>query len=110
MQLFVLVLNETSKLEALLNEMSAHELHGATVLDSRGMAQILCNEDTPMFGMLRSIINQNRTENKTMFAVLSDEQVEAMKKVVRDVTGGLDKANTGVMFTVPVNFAEGMAK
>lgn len=110
MQLFIHVLNQTEKLEELLNKMMERGLSGATVLDSRGMAHILCDEDTPMFGMLRSIINQNRRENKTIFAVLDDQQVEVMKALVREVTGGLDQADTGVMFAVPVSFCEGMAK
>ncbi len=110
MQLFIHVLNQTDKLEELLNKMVERGFSGATVLDSRGMAQILCDEDTPMFGMLRSIISQNRTENKTIFAVLDDSEVEEMKKLVREVTGGLDKAGTGLMFTVPVSFCEGAAK
>lgn len=110
MQLFIHVLYQTDKLDLLLNRMMEQGISGATVLDSRGMAQILCDEDTPMFGILRSLINQNRTENKTLFAVLDDDEVEVMKALVREVTGGLDKEGTGLMFTVPVSFCEGMAK
>lgn len=110
MQLFFHVLYQTDKLEMLLNKMLERGLRGATVVDSRGMAQILCDEDTPMFGILRSFINQNRTENKTLFAVLDDDEVEVMKALVREVTGGLDREGTGLMFTVPVSFWEGTAK
>lgn len=110
MQLLVHVLNQTEKLEELLNKMVERGMGGATVLDSRGMAQILCDENTPMFGMMRSILTQNRSENKTIFTVLNDDQVEPMKALIREVTGGLEKPGTGIMFTVPVNFCEGMAK
>lgn len=110
MQMVVVVLNKLECLEDLLTQMAQEGLLGATVLDSRGMAHILCDENTPMFGMLRSILNPDRKESKTVFAVLSDEQVELARRIVRQVTGGLDKPDTGIMFSVPTMFIEGLEK
>ncbi len=108
MQMFVVVLNKVERLEDLLEEMGKEGLAGATVLNSRGMAHILCDEDTPMFGVLRSLLNPEHKESKTIFAILTDEQVEIAKKIVRRVTGGLDKPDTGIMFSIPTLFVEGV--
>lgn len=108
MQMLVVVLNKVECLERLLERMGEEGLLGATVLDSRGMAHILCDEDTPMFGMLRTILNPERKQNKTIFAVLSDEQVEVARRIVNEVTGGLTRPDTGIMFSVPTLFIEGL--
>ena len=110
MQAFVLVLNRTEYLDTLLTRMSESGITGATVLDSRGMARILCDEDTPMFGSLRSFLNPERRSSKTVFVILEDEQVSSVRALVNEVTGGLDAPDTGIMFATPVLFAEGLVK
>ena len=110
MQMFVLVLNRTEYLDKLLTRMSKSGINGATVLDSRGMARILCDEDTPMFGTLRSMLNPERRVSKTVFVVLEDDQVMLARRIVNEVTGGLDAPDTGIMFSTPVLFAEGLVK
>lgn len=110
MQMFVLVLNRTEYLDKLLSRMSESGIAGATVLDSRGMARILCDEDTPMFGTLRSMLNPERRTSKTVFVVLEDGQIEMARKLVNEVTGGLTAPDTGIMFSTPVLFAEGLVK
>ena len=111
MQLFVMVLNRTEHLEHLLKEFEAHGFHGATVLDSRGMARILhSEEEMPMFYGLRSIVNPERRVSKTIFTVIEDDQVEAARAIVNTVTGGLDTPDSGIMFALPISFAEGLIK
>jgi len=108
MQAFFVVLNQPEHLEPLLQKMLESGITGSTVLDSRGMARVLCDEDTPIFGMLRNIVNQSRAENKTLFTVLRDEQVDTMRALVNEVTGGIAVPGTGIMFAVPISFVEGM--
>ena len=111
MQVFVFVLNRTEHLENLLQEFSAHGLTGATVLDSKGMARILhSEEEMPLFYGLRAIMEPERRSSKTIFMVLKDEQVEEARKIVNSVTGGLDVPDSGIMFSVPVTFVEGLVK
>jgi hypothetical protein len=40
--------------------------------------------------------------------VLPEGKVETAKSVIREVTGGFDKPNTGIMFTVPISSTEGV--
>ena len=111
MQVFVFVLNRTEHLEHLLQEFCSHGLHGATVLDSKGMARILYSEDeTSLFYGLRSILSPEHPSSKTIFMVLPDEQVETARQVVNAVTGGLHTPDSGIMFSLPVSFVEGLEK
>ena len=111
MQVFVFVLNRTEHLESLLQAFSDHGLRGATVLDSRGMARILHTEDEmPIFYGLRAILEPERRISKTIFCVMEDSQVEIARKIVNDVTGGLDHPDSGIMFALPVTFTEGLVK
>ena len=111
MQVFVFVLNRTEHLENLLQEFTAHGLTGATVLDSKGMARILhSEEEMPLFYGLRAILEPERRSSKTIFCVMEDAQVETARKIVNQVTGGLDAPDSGIMFALPVTFAEGLVK
>lgn len=111
MQVFVFVLNRTEHLENLLQEFANHGLKGATVLDSRGMARILHSEDEmPLFYGLRAIMEPERRISKTIFMVLKDEQVPIARKVVNQVTGGLDVPDSGIMFAMPLTMVEGLEK
>ena len=40
--------------------------------------------------------------------VLSEEEIQKAKLVVRQVVGGLDHPDTGIMFAVPALFVEGL--
>ena len=111
MQLFVLVLNKTELMEDILHQMALAGVSGATVLESTGMARILKDaDDMPFFSGLRSMLNQDRAQSNTIFVVLQDEQVDTVRKIVNEVTGGLSKPDTGIMFAVPTLFVEGINK
>lgn len=111
MQLFVLVLNKTELLEDILHEMALAGVSGATVLESTGMARLLKDmDDMPFFSGLRSMLNQDRAQSNTIFVVLEDKQVDVVRKIVNDVTGGISKPDTGIMFSLPTMFVEGTKK
>lgn len=111
MQLFVLILNKTECLPKLLGEFLSAGIKGATIYDSMGEVQYIGHETVeppPIFGSLRKFINPDHEQNKTVLVILRDEQVEAARAIVNKVTGGLDKPSTGIIFTVPVSFVEGI--
>ena len=111
MQIFVLVLNKTELLEDSLHQMAHAGIKGATVLESTGMARLLKDvDDMPFFSGLRSMLNQNRSQSNTIFVVLEDGQVNTARRIVNEVTGGLDKPDTGIMFALPTLFVEGINK
>ncbi len=109
MKLLFIVLNKVEMLEALLETMTARGLRGATVIDSKGMVRLLTeNEELPLFGSLRYLIDSDTDDNKTIFMVLSEEQTQIAKQTVRDIFGDLSKPNTAIMFTLPVDDVEGI--
>lgn len=111
MQLFVLILNKTECLPKLLGEFLSAGIKGATIYDSMGEVQYIGHETVeppPIFGSLRKFINPDHEQNKTVLVILRDEQVEAARAIVNKVTGGLNKPGTGIIFTVPVSFVEGI--
>ena len=109
MQLLILVLNKTECLEDILNKFGENNLRGATILDSKGMAHSLSEfNDLKFMASLRMLLDPDHQESKTVFTVLPDDQVKIASKIINEVTGGLDKPDTGILFTVPVNYVEGI--
>ena len=75
-----LVLNKTECLEEILKEFSKKELHGATILDSKGMAHSLDSFTELQFMLsLRSLLDPTHRESKTVFMVIKDDEVKDPK-------------------------------
>ena len=104
MQLLVIVLNKLECLDKLLTALEEEHIPGATILDSRGMAQQLEGHDELRFlGSLRMLMNPAHKENKMSF-------MRTGSRVVNEVTGGLDQPDSGILFTVPISYVEGLGK
>jgi nitrogen regulatory protein PII len=106
-----MVLNKVDALEDILDELNNAGVKGATVIDSQGMARVLGSshpEKIPLFGSLSMLINGTRPYNKTIFAVIEDKQVAEAVNAIKSVVGDLSKPNIGIVFTVPVGYAEGI--
>ena len=108
MKLLVLVLNKIEGLEDILKELSENKLHGATILDSKGMAHALDGFNELSFMLsLRMVLNPEHKESKTLFMVIKEDEVSVVSDIVNRVTGGLDQPDTGILFTLPVDHLEG---
>lgn len=108
MQLVVIVLNKIEVLDKMLKEFGNSNIPGATILDSKGMAMELGEIDELRFlGSLRMMLNPAHHESRTIFLVVNEEKIPVISKIVNDVTGGLEKPDTGVMFSLDVNYTEG---
>ena len=109
MKLLIIVLNKTECLERLLTSFGKNKIMGATILDSKGMAQELEQlEDLNFLLSLRMLVTPAHQENKTIFMVVKEEQVAKVSRIVNEVTGGLGKPDTGILFTVPIDHIEGL--
>lgn len=109
MKLLVFVLNRVEKLEPALNKLEHAGLRGATVISSRGMAMTLEKYfDGSFLGSLRAMMEPDREENCTVFMVLKEEDVARAIACVEEVTGSFDEPNSGIVFTVPVDFIKGI--
>lgn len=110
MQLLLIVLNRVEKLDEILEKLMQHGFTGATIINSTGMMKEIAKniENYPIFGTLRYLIDMDRDENKTIFMVLKDEQVEKAKEIIRQVIGDLSKPDSAILFTLPILSAEGI--
>ena len=97
MKCMFIVLNNTDKLDELLSTLADNGINGATILES-----------TRFLGSLRNVLNNDREKNTTIFMVLSDEQVLLARVAVKKVLKNISKPDTGILFTVPVDFVEGV--
>lgn len=111
MQMLIMVLNKVDELEDILEKLNNIGIKGATVLDSQGMANVISSthpEKIPIFGSLAMLVNEKRPYNKTIFAIIQDNQVTDAISAIKSVVGDLSKPNVGIVFTVAVNYVEGV--
>lgn len=110
--MLIFVLNNVNHLEEILNELTKSGIKGATIIDSTGMAKILHSQytnDLPLFGSLKMLMNEKRPFNKTIFTVIKDKQVEIAVSAIERVVGDLSKPDVGIVFTIPINYIEGIS-
>ena len=110
LQVLFLVLNHTEFLEPLLVALLEHGINGATVLQSTGMMRVLGQngDDAPMFGALRQLFDPSRKDSKTVMMVLTEAQATQARALIQEITGGLNRPDTGILFAIPVLYAEGL--
>lgn len=112
MRLLFFVLNKTDKLDAVLTEFARNNISGATVLESVGMARVLSNncseEDIPLLASLRTFLNPERERNNVIFAVIQDDQLACVVNSIESVVGDLSAKDTGIVFSLPIDFVKGV--
>lgn len=111
MKLMVLILNKTEALEYLLEGLSAAGISGATIIPSSGMAMTLSKMNSSFLSSsIRSMFSGEVDDNKTIISVIENDQLDLARRVVYNTVGDLSQPNTGIMFTVPLDFVEGRRK
>lgn len=111
MQLLFLVIKRVELVDEIMKSLAKAGIRGGTCIDSVGMAKSISGMDSlPMIGVLRSILNGEDAsqKGKTIFVAVKDDQVDIAKKAIIDITGDLSQPNAGVLFGVPITFAEGI--
>ncbi|MEA5106552.1 MAG: hypothetical protein VB010_04285 [Sphaerochaeta associata] len=110
MKLLVFVLNNEEYLEEVLEAYVEAGINGSTILDSEGMGRFLTYE-VPLFAGFKDFMKGNRPYNKTILSVVKDDEVvRKAKLLVDEVVGGLEQPGTGIMFTLPVDWAAGLVE
>ncbi len=111
MKLLVFILNKPEKLDRLLKELANAHLTGATVFNSSGMASQLSKTNdeslSSIFGSLRHLLKDNQKENKTIMMVVKEERIPDIERIINEVVGNINEPNTGILFTVPIDFIRG---
>ena len=112
MQLYVLILNKIERMPKLVSALLKAGIKGATIYDSMGVVQYVGHdmiEPPSMFGSLRKYLHPDNGNNKTLVILLEDGQVETVRGIVNEITGGLSKPDVGVAFTLPISYCEGLS-
>ncbi|NLJ30526.1 MAG: hypothetical protein GX424_02800 [Clostridiales bacterium] len=114
MKLLIFILNKTDKLDALLAEFAREHISGATIIESMGMARLLSHrhdeDELPFLGSLRTLMNPEREKSKIILAAVQESQLKAAITVIENTVGDLSGRDTGVLFTVPIDFTKGITK
>ena len=112
MELLVLVIDRGKKLDSILSGFLELGVSGATVIDSQGMARRLTENRraAPVFAGLQDLISSSRPQSSTVFSVIeTPEKLEAAIEMIREQCGDMNNPGTGILFTVPVSRAVGLA-
>ena len=112
MKLMVIILNRLDAIEYLLEGLSAAGIGGATIIESSGMAMTLSKLDSSFVSAsIRALFSSDGNEdNRTIISVIRNDQLEIARKVIYSTVGDLSMPNTGILFTLPIDFAEGIRK
>ena len=110
MKLLVFILNKEEFLEEVMEAYVEAGIDGATILDSEGMGRFLTYE-VPLFADFKEFMKGNKPYNKTILSVIRDESApERLRPLVEETLGPLDSPGTGIMFTLPVDWAAGLLR
>ncbi|HEV2130917.1 MAG TPA: P-II family nitrogen regulator [Longimicrobiaceae bacterium] len=109
MQLLIAVINAEEKLDEILSAFLEVGITGATLIDSEGMGRVV-SRDVPIFAGLEVLAARSRPRNQTIFSVIREEEkVEQVIALLQEICGSLENPATGIVFTVPVTRAVGLA-
>lgn len=81
---------------------------GATVLEGRGMGQII--GQIPIFAGTRGLFPGSVSDSHVIVSVMEDGRAHKALALVDRVAGPLDQPGTGIAFTVPVGALDGLAR
>ena len=109
-KLLVCVISDVEKLEDILQKLERNSITGATIIQSKGMAMALENYfDGSFLGSLRAVLEPGREENSTIFMAIKEDKIPTAVKLIEEVIGDFGNPNTGIIFSVPIDFIKGIS-
>lgn len=101
MKLVVIILDQPSLLDDLLTGFLDLGVPGATVLESRGMGQIV-RQDMPMFAGLADMFGES-TGSRLVLSVMPEKTIDNVFALVKELTQAIDQPNSMIVFALPVD-------
>ena len=109
MKLLIAIINDPDYVTDILDEFYQKDIRGATVMDSMGMAHIMAHQ-VPFFSRFAEF-GEDPQRNKTIFTVVrTDEERERIVEAIESIIGDLNKSDTGIVMTLPLDFCKGLGK
>jgi nitrogen regulatory protein P-II 1 len=100
-QLLVAIVKGHARVERIMEGFLEIGVGGATVIDAKGMGQIISTE-MPIFSGFRSLFPGSGEESYMILSVIDDDGIDDAVAMLRDVCEGFKEKGTGVVFTLPV--------
>jgi len=100
-QLIVAVVKGHRRVEAVMEGFLELGVPGATVLDAKGMGQIV-STDLPIFSGFRTMFPGSGEPSYMILSVVLADQVDESIAMLRDVCNEFSEKGTGIVFTLPV--------
>ncbi|HNZ50624.1 MAG TPA: hypothetical protein PK087_04235 [Bacilli bacterium] len=111
MKLLVYVMNNANLLDRFVHELKDAQIRGATILNSTGMGRKLVESDNfDIIGSLKAIFDTPRTDSRVILMALEDEQVPRVLDIIDRLAGDLSKPNSGIVFTLNIEYVKGYKK
>lgn len=111
MHLLILILTHENVKNRLVREFAEQGMPGCTIIESTGMANVINNdEDAPMFGIIRHIMNgeDEKEPNFTLLLAMPDDTIPKAKAIIHDICGDLNVPNAGILLSLPIDAMEGV--
>lgn len=108
MVLLVCILKNYRHVEALLLGFLELEISGATVLDARGMGQMLVQEH-PLFVGARDLFPGAASDSHVVVCVTDTTKAQAGLDLLDRVASGIGRKGAGVGFTLPLGRVVGLS-
>lgn len=107
-RLMVIILDQPQLVDELITGFLDIGVKGATVIESRGMGQII-RQDMPVFAGLASLF-PTATGSRMVMSVMPRSLVDPVYELVEEIVGNLERARSAVCFTLPVEDFKGIAR
>ncbi|MCP5100495.1 MAG: hypothetical protein GY943_33515 [Chloroflexi bacterium] len=110
MHMMIMVLNDSTRLNEVLEAWTEAGIRGVTVLESTGLNRIFRRAKAdPLYAGFSQIFGGGRVGHNTLFAVVDNIGVaETAVSATEKVLGSLKNPDTGIIFAVPVANAWGL--
>lgn len=109
MELLVCIVKSHHQAEEILTGFLELGVRGATVIDARGMGQII-STDIPIFAGFKALFPVGGGATYTLLSVMEEELTPRAMELVEEICGGLGRPGSGFVFAVPVSRVAGMAE
>ena len=106
-RMVMLVMDELEQVSEVMTAWQEVGVSGITVWESRGLGRMHADarlrDDLPIIPSLSSLLRTREEEHRTIFTLTDSEaMVDKLIEVTEEITGGLDGANKGILFVMPV--------
>jgi len=112
MYLLVNVLEQTEFLPDILKEFARLNIKGSTIINSTGMGRVLMQigAATPGIEGIKKTLRKMEPSNKMIFTVVRDKDtLDKAIGIVKSLCGDLTEPGKGIMFTLPLDFVDGLS-